>query len=198
MVASLARRKLASVAARLNAAHAMAAVLPPLVLFTDDDRLPDPRPAAAALPKGAMAIVRARDPGRRAQLARDLLALRDLVVLVADDPDLAARLGADGLHLPQARAGEAAQWRACHPRWLISAAWHGGGAPGPPLDFVFLSPVFPTRSHPARPALGAVRASLLARLARVPVYALGGIDAVNAHRLSGFVGLAAIGALAVG
>ncbi|HEY0106935.1 MAG TPA: thiamine phosphate synthase, partial [Rhizomicrobium sp.] len=109
----------------------------------------------------------------------------------------AARRGADGLHLPQARAREAAQWRARHPHWLISAAMHGAPLVPRHLDFVFLSPVFPTRSHPDRAALGAVRANALARTARVPVYALGGIDAGNARLLNGFVGIAAIGALAL-
>jgi len=44
-------------------------------------------------------------------------------------------------------------------------------------------------------ALGAVRANMIARQVRIPVYALGGIDARNAVRLSGFAGIAAIGAL---
>ena len=43
-----------------------------------------------------------------------------------------------------------------------------------------------------------LRASLMARQVRLPVYALGGMDARNAQRLIGtpFVGIAAIGALA--
>jgi len=63
------------------------------------------------------------------------------------------------------------------------------------IDVVFLSPVFPTASHPGRAALTAVRANAIARAARVPVYALGGVEARNAGRLSGFAGIAAIGAL---
>ena len=179
--------------------HRMAGQLPPLVLMTDDDRLPDPLAAAAALPKGAMVIVRARDSGRRAELARALLALsrrRDLFLLIADDPALAAALGADGLHLPQSRAHEAAHWRALHPRWIISAAARGPRALHASVDLIFLSAVFPTGSHPGRAALGAVRANTLARASLVPVYALGGIDARNAPLLSSFAGIAAVGALA--
>jgi thiamine-phosphate pyrophosphorylase len=64
-------------------------------------------------------------------------------------------------------------------------------------DAVFLSPVFSTASHPQRIALGAVRAALMAAQIRVPVYALGGIDARNAALLlhTRFQGLAAISAL---
>ncbi|MDE1938775.1 MAG: hypothetical protein KGI68_07130, partial [Alphaproteobacteria bacterium] len=60
---SLTRRKLARAAARLavQARHA----LPPLVLFTDDDRLPEPVAAACALPRGSMVVVRSRDAARR-------------------------------------------------------------------------------------------------------------------------------------
>jgi len=173
-------------------------MLPPLVLMTDDARLADPLAAARALPRGSMVVVRSRDVARRAELARAMVELsgaRGLVVLIADDPGLAAR--ADGLHLPQARAGEAAHWRAAHPRWIITAAAHGAGASDVHLDAVFLSAIFPTASHPGREALGAARANALARAMTVPVYALGGIDARNAALLRGFVGIAAIGALAV-
>jgi len=178
----------------------MAGQLPPLALMTDDARLPDPLGAAVALPRGSLVVVRARDAARREHLGRSLLTLakkRDLIVLIADDPGLAARLGADGLHLPERRAPEAAHWRAVHPRWLISAACHGTRPQTAHVDFVFLSSAFPTRSHPGGAALGAVRANLSALALRIPAYALGGIDARNARLLNSFVGIAAIGALAV-
>lgn len=167
--------------------------MPALVLMTDDARLPDPLAAARALPKGSMVVARSRrtlEP-----LVRALLKAR-CTVLVAGDPLLAARLGAHGIHLPQARAGEAAHWRARFPDMLITASAHSLGALAREhIDAFFLSPVFETASHPGRAALGAVRANMIARQVRVPVYALGGIDARNAERLSGFSGIAAIGAL---
>ncbi|HJW41284.1 MAG TPA: thiamine phosphate synthase [Rhizomicrobium sp.] len=177
----------------------MAGRLPALVLMTDDERLADPLTAAAALPKGAMVIVRAREGARRAELARAMLALarrRELFVLIADDPALASRLGADGLHLPQVRSHEAAHWRARHPRWIISTALHSARPRGSFVDLIFLSPVFPTSSHPGRAALGAARASAMARVLNIPVYALGGVDARNAASLKNFAGIAAVGALA--
>jgi thiamine-phosphate pyrophosphorylase len=42
---------------------------------------------------------------------------------------------------------------------------------------VFLSPVFATRSHPGAVPLGRIRFGLIARQARIPVIALGGMDA---------------------
>ncbi len=88
-----------------------------------------------------------------------------------------------------------AHWRARHPRWLITAAAARRPRDGA-VDAVFLSPVFPTRSHPEGASLSAVRANAIAQALTVPAYALGGVDARNAALLKGFVGLAAIGALA--
>jgi len=193
---SLARRKLARAAARL-AAHARHD-LPALVLFTDDERLADSLAAARALPRGSMVVVRSRDAARRAELARAMIALarwRFLIVLVAGE--LVA--GADGVHLPEARLGEAAYWRARRRSMFITGSVHSLAALAKAnlLDGAFLSPVFPTASHPGRAALTAVRANLIARATRLPLYALGGIGPRNAALLSGFAGIAAIGALDV-
>lgn len=181
-------------------------MLPSLVLVTDDDRLPDPLAAANALLRGSMVLVRARDAMRRADLGRAMLKLahrKELTVLIADDPALAMKLRADGLHLPEARMGEAAYWRTRFPALMITAAAHSFHAilqaRRMPVDAVFLSPVFGTHSHPNRTSLTALRANTLARAFGKPVYALGGIDARNAALLSrdAFSGIAAIGALAV-
>ena len=201
---SVERRNLARAAAHL-AAHRRLAV-PPLALMTDDERLADPLAAACALPRGSMVVVRARDAAKRMALAQALMKLsrvRGLIVLIADDAALAASCGADGLHLPQTRLGDAMHQRARHPAWLITASAHSLAALGKairlPVDAVFLSPVFATKSHPGRAALTAVRANLIARAgASLPVYALGGIDARSAGLLAkSFFGIAAIGGLDV-
>ncbi|MBV9420721.1 MAG: thiamine phosphate synthase [Alphaproteobacteria bacterium] len=171
----------------------MAGLLPPLVLMTDDERLPDPIAAARALPRGSMVVVRSRNAARRAEIAHRLP--KNLIVLIANDPELAAACGADGLHLPETRAGEAAHWRARFPRWLITAATHTPRGANPHVDALFLSPIFPTASHPGAASLNAARANRIARASQTPLYALGGITPANARLLHGFVGIAAIGAL---
>jgi thiamine-phosphate pyrophosphorylase len=179
--------------------------LPPLVLMTDDDRLADPLAAARALPRGSMVVVRARNAHRLSELSRTILKLarrNRLAVLVAGDPLLAAFLGVDGIHLPEARMREAAHWRARFPSLLITTVAHSSRAllcaQSLPVDAVFLAPIFATKSHPDRIALTPLRANLIAQTASKPVYALGGIDARNARRLAPniFAGIAAIGALA--
>jgi thiamine-phosphate pyrophosphorylase len=190
-----ARTRLARAAERLAAAAG--SPLPPLILFTDDERLPDPVAAAKALPRGSLVIVRARDARQRRDLAlalREVARARGLLLSIAGDAALARSVGADGVHLPQAQIGEAARLR--H-RFLVTASAHSLAAfrRAGPVDAMILSAVFPTASHPGRVALGVCRANLMAQLAPLPVYALGGISAENARRLRGFCGIAAIGAL---
>jgi len=167
--------------------------------MTDDVRAPEPLPTILSLPRGSLVILRARDASRRAALAAAIFPrarARGLILLIADDPKLAARLGAHGVHLPQARARQAGHWRVLHPHWIITVAAHSlRGLAAGAADAALLSPVFSTASHPKAPSLGAARARLMARQAMVPVLALGGVDARNAAALRGFAGLAAIGAL---
>jgi thiamine-phosphate pyrophosphorylase len=189
----LARAKLARAALRLAGKSQLAA----LVLMTDDERLPDPLSAARMLPRGSMVIVRARDTEKRHGLVtalKPVACARNLKLLVAGDAALAVQ--ADGIHLPQVRAKEAAHWRALHPRWIITIAAHSRVADVSGADAVLLSPIFPTESHPGGKHIGAARARLIARAMKTPVYALGGVSATNADGLRGFSGVAAIGALA--
>lgn len=197
---SLARRKLASAAAHLNARSAYAGRVPMLVLMTDDQRLPDPVAAARLLPKGAAIVVRSRSDARRASLARELAEVaraHDLVVLIANDAKLAASCGADGIHLSQSNVGQATYWRALRPDWFISAAAHDlrSAILTSAVNAIFLSPVFTSRSHPGVHALTPVRANAIVSTLAVPVFALGGVTARNAASLHGFAGIAGIGAL---
>jgi len=160
----------------------------PLVLFTDDSGR-DWLAAAQALPRGSLVILRGK---HRARLLDDLRAL-PLRLLAADDPALA--MEAAGLHLPERRAREAGHWRARYPHWIITASAHSLRAlmTLSHVDAVFLSPVFPTASHPGGAVLGPARAGLIAAHATVPVYALGGVNARSAARLPpSFSGIAAI------
>jgi thiamine-phosphate pyrophosphorylase len=189
----LAKAKLARAAHRLAAGSC----LPGLILMTDDVRLADPLAAARALPRGSMVIVRSRDAEKRRRLTlalKFIARVRKLKVVVADDPILAAQ--ADGIHLPEGRAHEAAHWRALRPHWIITAAAHALSVSAHYADAILLSPIFPTATHPGAAYIGDARARLIARRSLVPAYALGGIDATNVARLRGFIGIAAISALA--
>ena len=197
---------LAKLAFQLNLSSLRGRGLPPLVLLSDPLRLPDPAPAARRLPRGSAVILRdygARGRDERAARLARLCRARGLVLLVAGDGRLAARVGAQGVHFPEALAGRARAWRRRRPGWLITVAAHSRmalvRAARAGADAALLSPVFTTPSRPSARPLGALRFAALARLSPLPVYALGGLDAALARRLkgSGAAGLAAIGALAV-
>jgi thiamine-phosphate pyrophosphorylase len=180
--------------------------LPPLWLFTDSARLPDPLPAAARLPRGLAGVVFRHDGNPdRAALGRKLARIcraRRLALVVAGDARLAAALGA-GVHLRGGRWPDAVRPGATQMgRGLLTSSAHGAvelrRAARAGADLVFLSPIFATASHPGAVALGAARWSLLARRAGLAVAALGGIDGRSVRRLPRrlCIGAGAIGALA--
>jgi thiamine-phosphate pyrophosphorylase len=200
MASALDREKLARAARALNAGSAWRG-LPALILMTDQARVPDPLAAARQLPRGSAVILRHTDAKTRAALGHALIELvcnRGLMLLIAGDAPLAAAIGAHGLHLPEARAREAAHWRALRPWWTITAAAHSERALATAriagADAALLAPVFATSSHPDRKPLGLLRTRLIAARAGLPVYALGGINAETVARLAhaDFAGIAAI------
>jgi len=191
--------QLASLAARLNR-EAGAPPAPALYFFSDPERTPDPVAAAQRLPRGTAVVYRHFGAADRARAARQLVRVsraRGLVLLIAGDPDLARRVGADGVHWPEAllpaqRDGEA---------WIVTAAAHSADAVQRAsafgADACVLAPVFPSHSRSGNEALGLFRATGIARAAAIPVIALGGVNARTARLLAGrgFAGFAAVDAL---
>ena len=196
---------LAEAARQLKPVHPVG-LLPRLILMTDSIRLPDPDAAVLALAPGSAVVLRERSRARLAVLARRLSPLcraRRIRLLVAGDWRLAREVGADGLHLPEAaiRRGPG-RWRRARRRdWIVTAAAHSPIAirlaARLGVDAVLLSPVFATASHPGARTVGPLRFARWARESPLPVYALGGIDAIHARRLrgSGAAGFAGIGGL---
>jgi thiamine-phosphate pyrophosphorylase len=189
---------LAAQAARLNR-DAGSPPIPALFFFTDPVRTPDPCAVAARLPRATAVVYRHFGAAERRRVARRLATIartRGLVLLIAADPALAARVGADGVHWPQRLLP-----RARGPG-LVTAAAHDADAlaraEAMGADACVLGPVFATRSSSENAPLGLFRASRLARAARLPVIALGGVNARTAARLGGrgFAGVAAVEALA--
>ena len=176
--------------------------LPPLIFMTDPTRTPQPWRTAARLPPGAAVIHRGF---RRAEAADEAARLRDVTrvagvrLLIAEDADLAASVGADGLHLPERVLGRAAVVRGTRPDWLLTGALHAPERSAPcALDAVLISPVFPHGGpSPDRPPLGLGGLTAMLAAAGAPAYALGGIDSTTARLLrgSGACGIAAVGAV---
>jgi thiamine-phosphate pyrophosphorylase len=175
--------------------------LPSLLFFTDPDRTPDPEAIAAKLPRGAAVVFRAfgaADALERGARLKAIARDRSLILLIGADADLAARLGADGVHLPERLAHRARRLKAAHPGWIVTAAAHSTLAARRALaagaDAVVVSAIFPSRSASAGRPMGAIQLAILVRTVKGPVYALGGIDNKKARLLkdTGLVGLAAV------
>jgi thiamine-phosphate pyrophosphorylase len=194
-------------ARRLGARRGAAKPLPPLLFFSDPIRTPSPERIVARLPRGAGVVYRAfgaEDAVACGKMIAQVARRRGVLFLVGGDGALAARLGADGVHLPQRLAGRAGLVRALRRRFLVTAAAHDLPAAlrarRAGVDAIVVSPVFPSRSPSAGRAMGVRAFTALIRAAGLPAYALGGVSAGNTRRLqgSGAVGLAAIESLMSG
>jgi thiamine-phosphate pyrophosphorylase len=175
-----------------------------LLFFTDPARTPDIAAVMRRLPRGAGVVWRAfGDPRAVAEGRRlTLIARRQgLTLLVGADAALAARIGADGVHLPERGAARAGAVRRARPGWIVTSAAHSVPAVvrarRTGADAVVVSPVFPSASPSAARPLGPLRLAQIVTGAGLPVYALGGVNAATARRLirSGIAGMAAVEAL---
>ena len=116
-------------------------------------------------------------------------------VLVNTDPDHALKMGAHGVHinsdiLMQLPGNKLARQlivaASCHNNEELSKAEKIG------VDFVVLSPVLKTKSHPNAVTLGWEKFGQLASECNLPVFALGGMsqETVKEAKLAGAVGVA--------
>lgn len=185
-------------------------VIPPIILMTDDVRLPEPEPAIRALPTDSMVVFRHYDHPERAILGaklRRLCRARGILFLVANDLSLTLKLDADGIHLPEYRIHQTPQiyaqiphnlirTSACHQVNTIRALQQLPKATRP--DGVFISPIFPTQSHPGAATLKQSDMLAMARLckeAEMSPIGLGGVTGKTAAKLrtSALASLAGIG-----
>jgi thiamine-phosphate pyrophosphorylase len=110
--------------------------------------------------------------------ARDVTRRFDVPLVVNDRPDLAVLCGADLVHVGQddipvahARRFGIGIGLSTHADREIDAA---------DADYIAVGPVYPTPTKPGRPAVGLELVRYAAEHARVPWFAIGGIDATNA------------------
>lgn len=98
-------------------------------------------------------------------------------VLLNSDAELAQRIGADGVHLTAAQLMQA---RSRPENTWVGASCHNVGelekARKLALDYVTLSPVLPTRSHPDAVSMGWQQLDDLIHDYPLPVFALGGMQ----------------------
>ena len=131
---------------------------------------------------------------------RELTGNNGAKLIIHTQADVAKAVGADGVHLSSADLAEVPTVRDWlgNPEMTISTSCHNeielGFSQRFGADYAFLSPVFPTQSHPGEPHLGIEKFREMAERAALPVIALGGINAGNRDQLEGF-GVAVVGAI---
>lgn len=171
--------------------------LPQLWMMTDERQGERLLPAVRALPSGAGIVFRhyslsGAERRRLFEAVREIARAPDVVVLLAGAPDIAAAWGAHGSH----------GWEGAPAPGLIrSVSVHDAAemqaANALKADLAFVSPIFATRSHPGKAALGPEALGALAAQATMPVIALGGMNEARADDLAqlGIYGWAGIDAL---
>ena len=184
--------------------------IPPVVLMTDDQRLPDPEAAIRNLPHDSMVIFRHYDHPKRAKLGAKLRAIcraRGIPFLVANDVALALRLDADGLHFPEYRAlADLGIYRRIPQGFLRTSACHSAQTLRQLTllpkhirpDGVMISPIFTTQSHPGANPMSLADLGQLTRLcqrAGMTPIGLGGIttQTIKNLRASALASVAGIG-----
>lgn len=161
----------------------------------------------AALRGGAVAVQyrdKSTDTTRRAAEAGALLALCRAFgrpLLINDDVELAAMIGADGVHLGRSDSSLIAARQQLGPSAIIGATCHGSlefaaEAAANGASYLAFGAVFPSTTKPGAPVI-ALDTISAARRFHLPLVAIGGINTDNAPAViaAGADCLAVIGAL---
>jgi thiamine-phosphate pyrophosphorylase len=152
--------------------------MPRVWMLTDERQSEAPERIAARLPRYVGVIVRHYSlPLRERLMLTRRIARSGRFTVFAGSHAEARRAGAHGVYGASAHRGSLPRLYPVHDMAEIVAAERAGAA------MLLLSPVFPTRSHADGRALGPLRFGLLARQAKRPVIALGGMNAGRAERL---------------
>jgi thiamine-phosphate diphosphorylase len=184
--------------------------LPVICLITDRTLCTDLAPVVAQAVHGGVNMVQVREKDLP---TRELLALTQRLEEVIGDraqlmvngrADIAFAASAAGVHL-SSEGLPAGALRDILPGAIVGRSVHTESemkwASEEPLDYLELGTVYPSRSHPAGPALGVVSFRRLVAgssvAARLPVIAVGGITPQNAAEVieAGAAGVAVISSI---
>lgn len=143
----------------------------------------------AGLDGGARVIqLRMKDTPRRvifetAERLREMTRAAGACLIVNDHADIAAAVGADGVHLGQDDLPIEEARKVVGEQCLIGISTHSLeqalDARQRGADYIGFGPVFPTATKDAGPAKGVERLKEVAALVQIPVIAIGGITRIN-------------------
>jgi thiamine-phosphate pyrophosphorylase len=164
-----------------------------LYLVCDASFLPRLEDALA----GGVDLVQLRDKRRALPSCR----AHGVPLIVNDRPHVAAAAGADGVHVGQDDLSPARARAIVGPQAIVGLSTHTPAdidrANEAGVDYIGVGPVNATPTKPGRPAVGEALVAYAARHARMPFFAIGGIDAgqVARVRAAGARGVAVVRAI---
>ena len=124
-----------------------------------------------------------------ARVARDLCVQAGAVFILNDRPDLVAATGADGVHLGQDDMPTEQARQLLGAGRLIGLSTHDpaqiDAANEAGADYIGVGPVHVTPTKPGRPAVGTELVRYAAAHAKVPWFAIGGVDATTIGAVTG-------------
>jgi len=160
--------------------------------------------------EGGASIVQLRDKGvytpeERSEAARGVRSLcdrHDVPFLVNDDPELARRYRADGVHVGRQDPSPRTARLVLGPRAIVGVTVYGNpgeeeAAAAAGADYLAAGPFSPSPTKPEEPVLPLSLLDEVVKRSRLPVFAIGGITAENAGRFAehGVAGVAVVSAI---
>lgn len=149
----------------------------------------------ARMPLASVDVLQLREKHlRREELAaiatraRAACAEHSTLFIVNDDPDLACECGADGVHVGQDDMPVALAREVVGADMLVGLSTHSPAqidAAQGVADYIGVGPVFATPTKPGRAAVGLELVRHAAAHARIPFFAIGGIDEHNIAAVRG-------------
>lgn len=179
--------------------------LPRLYAITDSKRYPDMLQRLEKALKKGIRMVQLREKElsgleyyQLAKRVRELTQNYDAMLFINDRVDIALAVNADGVHLPEKGLPPSVVKRIA-PELLVGYSAHNLEqalcAQEEGADFITLSPIFKTQSHPEVEPIGLGLLKEVSQKLSIPVYALGGItwDRIKLCYKNGAYGIAGIG-----
>lgn len=165
-----------------------------LYAITDPTLIPAERLLAAceAALRGGARLLQYRDkPASQTERLQRAASLRDLcrdygaMLLINDDPELAAEIGADGVHIGQSDGGIQHARQLLGPEGIIGVTCHGSAdlaisAAEAGANYVALGRFYPSHT---KPGAAAANPAVLATSLPLPKVAIGGVTPDNAPAL---------------
>ncbi len=160
--------------------------------------------------EGGVSMVQFRDKGQLSEAEResacaslkDLCHRRGVPLLVNDDPQLAKRLTADGVHVGRDDPSPRIARALLGPAALVGVTVYGKvgeerSAEAAGADYLGIGPFFPSPTKPDEPEFPLHLLDAVVRRTRLPVFAIGGITAERAQQLArhGIAGVAVVSAI---